>query len=63
MQVYVEIDQFRALLNRYKTDGTYQCVHQNTTAMSELLDAALNRKWEKLMVRRLLVVVWYLKRI
>ena len=32
MQVYVEIDQFRALLNRYKTDGKYQCVHQNAKA-------------------------------
>ena len=36
MQVYVEIDQFRALLNRYKTDGKYQCVHPATKANSAI---------------------------
>ncbi len=31
--------------------------------MSELLNAAKNKEWDKLMVRRLLDVVWYLQRI
>jgi len=35
-QVYVEIDQFRALLNRYKTDGKYQ--YANTSAVERELD-------------------------
>ncbi len=33
------------------------------TPMSELLDAAENREWDKFMVRRLLEGVWYLQRI
>ena len=31
--------------------------------MSELCDAARKKEWEKMMVRRLLEVVWYLQRI
>jgi hypothetical protein len=52
MQVYVEIDQFRALLNRYKTDGKYQCVHQNKTLWKQIersnaaLGPAANAQWE-----------------
>jgi hypothetical protein len=30
--------------------------------MSELLRAAENKEWEKLLVRRLLEVVWFLQR-
>jgi hypothetical protein len=34
-----------------------------TRMNGELLEAAWNKEWDKLMVRRLLVVVWYLQRI
>ena len=36
--------------------------HPDSADMSELCDAARKKEWEKMMVRRLLEVVWYLQR-
>ena len=41
-----------------QADGTLP-----TDSMSELFDAVQKEEWEKMMVRRLLEAVWYLKRI
>ena len=41
-----------------QADGTLP-----TDSMSELFDAVQKEEWEKMMVRRLLEVVWYLQRI
>ena len=37
--------------------------HPDSADMSKLLDAVEKKEWEKMMVRRLLEVVWYLQRI